>query len=200
MENKDFKKYFSFKPDWIEMSFQVNTESKYADKQSLTALFWNTYVYFEDKTIKYFSFNQTLPLNEIHELIFQFRQHFPLKNRVEGVNYFDDLVLNLVEKLQPNEKLKSNEQTSSTDIQKLKWNCPPSVLGWLITELANKGYIEYPLYNGEPNPTGLAKTCFGIFELDTTKENLIKEFNSNKNTLSDTKIAKFTIPVLKDLS
>ena len=193
MENKDFKKYISFKPDWIEMSFQVNTESKYADKQSLTALFWNTYVNFQDKTIKYFSVNQTLPLNEIHELIFQFRQHFPLKNRVEGVNYFDDLVLNLVEKLQPN-------KIGKTDIQKLKWNCSPSILGWLITELANKGYIEYPIHNGDPNPTGLAKMCFSIFELDTTKENLIKEFNSNKNTLSDTKRAKFTIPVLKDLS
>ncbi len=87
----------------------------------------------------------------------------------------------------------------SRGIEKLKWNCSPSLLGFIITELANKGFIQYPLWNGDINPTGLAKQCFNLFEIDTTEENLIKEFNPKKCTLSETKRAKFTFPEIKDV-
>lgn len=104
---------------------------------------------------------------------------------------------NLIEQIKQG---RNETATTTNNIKKLKWNCSPSILGYLITELANKGFIEYPLHNGEINPTGLAKICFDIFEIDSSKENLIKEFNSNKNSLSDTKRAKFfSLPELKDL-
>jgi hypothetical protein len=92
------------------------------------------------------------------------------------------------------------EGKSKLQFKKLKWNCKPAILGFLITELANKGFIEYPLHNGEINPTGLAKICFELFDCATTKDNLVKEFNQNgKNTLSEIKKIKFRIPELTDL-
>lgn len=86
-------------------------------------------------------------------------------------------------------------------INKLKWNCSPSILGHLITELAKKGYIEYPLYNGEPNYTGMGRVCFQIFDIDSKENNFIRECNPNLNSLSETKKHKFSsLPDLKDLT
>lgn len=91
------------------------------------------------------------------------------------------------------------QKVNEKQMEKMKWKCSPALVGFIITELANKGFIDFPLHNGEINPTGLAKICFELFNCDTTKENLIKEFNQNKNTLSETKRAKFLIPELKDI-
>ena len=84
--------------------------------------------------------------------------------------------------------------------KKIKWNGSPSLFGYLFFELADKGHFNFPLHNGEINPTGLAKQLYEMFEIGTTKENLIKEFNPNKNSLSLTKRQKFQIPELADLS
>lgn len=107
------------------------------------------------------------------------------------------IIVNLETAINYVEMLK-NENVNN-HLQKLIWNGSPSLLGYLITELANRGFIEYPLRGGEPNYAGLAKQCFEIFELDTTLENIKKEFNPNKNTLSPVKRSKFKIPELKDL-
>lgn len=80
------------------------------------------------------------------------------------------------------------------------WRGSPSQLGYLFLELVKAGFIEPPLYGGEYNYTGLAKFCFNNFKVNTTQENLIKEMNPLKNTLSDTKRSKFTIPDLTDLA
>ncbi len=92
------------------------------------------------------------------------------------------------------------ESSSPIKINKIKTNCNPSLFAWLFTELAKKGFIETPLRSGETNYTGLAKEIFNHFEINTTLENLIKEMNPNKNSLSDTKRAKFNIPEQSDLN
>lgn len=84
-------------------------------------------------------------------------------------------------------------------ITKLKTNASPSVFGFLITELVNKGFLEAPLRGGEINYTGLAKLCYSIFDTGSTLENIIKEINPKKASLSDVKRAKFSIPNITDL-
>lgn len=98
-------------------------------------------------------------------------------------------------------------QANSKPSDKIKWVGSPSQFGYILLELVKHGFIEPPLYNGEPNFTGLAKLCYNCFSIDTSQENLIKEMNQVKNTLSDTKRAKikisdadFTIPDLSDLA
>ncbi len=93
-----------------------------------------------------------------------------------------------------------NPELNRLDIRKLKWNCSPSILGHLITELAKKGYIEYPLFNGDPNYTGMGRLCSQIFEIEGKESNFIRECNPNLNSLSITKKSKFDcLPDLKDL-
>ena len=116
--------------------------------------------------------------------------------------YLDRFIQNKITQLLSIDKLEQDETTSENKQQhtKLKWKATPALFGYIFLELAKKGYIDFPLHNGEINPTGLAKICFEIFEIDTTRDNLIKEMNENKHTLSDTKREKFAIPELKDLS
>jgi len=97
--------------------------------------------------------------------------------------------------------------------EKIKWKGTPSQFGYLFSELVKHGFIEPPLYNGETNYTGLAKLCYEYFDIEsepgkkTTPGNLTKELKPDndktgerKNTLSDTKRAKFNIPYLSDLA
>jgi len=84
-------------------------------------------------------------------------------------------------------------------LKKIEWKGSPALFGYLFTELVKNGFIEPPLYNGEPSYSGLAKLCFQYFNVnETTLDNLKKEMNPNKNTLSETKRAKF--PNLSDLA
>lgn len=83
---------------------------------------------------------------------------------------------------------------------KIKWSGTPSQFGYLFLELVKNGFIEPPLYNGETNYKGLARLCYQNFDINTTPGNIEKEMNPNKNTLSDTKRAKFTIPNISDIA
>jgi hypothetical protein len=55
------------------------------------------------------------------------------------------------------------------------------------------------LHNGEASYAGLAKDCFNAFEIKTTLDNLIRDMNPDKCSLSETKRNKFNIPQLADL-
>ena len=71
-----------------------------------------------------------------------------------------------------------------------------------MTQLANQGYIEYPLHNGEINKTGLGKICWEHFDVECTETSFLKTFTDNK--LSETKRKKFEfseikIPLLADI-
>jgi hypothetical protein len=95
---RDFNKWLIGKPNWAEIAFLYNTKQKYQHKQDLVALFWNSYVYIEDKAKTYFTHFLELPIQVLNDIIFEFRQHFPLTGRIEGINYYDDLINQLVEK------------------------------------------------------------------------------------------------------
>ena len=86
--------------------------------------------------------------------------------------------------------------------EKLTWLGSPSQFGYIFSQLANLGFIKFPLTNGEISCSKFAKVCWGLFDLEvgTTLENLQKEMNPNKNTLSDTMRSKFSIPSLSEFS
>jgi len=85
------------------------------------------------------------------------------------------------------------------ELEKIKWNCSPAILGFLFGEFVKQNFIEPPLYNGEVNITGRAKLCWKYFEIQTeSEEYFIKQFRNS--ILSDTKRQKFNIPALKDLT
>jgi hypothetical protein len=85
---------------------------------------------------------------------------------------------------------------------KLKWKGAPSQFGYLFLELARQGFIELPSTNGEASYRKYSQTCFEMFEFEnkTTAQNLEKEMNPGKNTLSDTVRNRFIIPDFKDIS
>lgn len=96
---KDFKTWLMFKVAFSEIAFEYNTGEKYQHKQDLVAIFWNSYIYYQQKAEAYFKEFGVFPCEVINDLIFEFRQHFPKNGRVEGVNYFDDLLEQLRDKL-----------------------------------------------------------------------------------------------------
>ena len=94
---EEFK--LSISPDWDKISWDYNTGNKYQNKQDLIAVFYNSYIYYEPKIIKYYERNNFLPEVELNKLIIDFRIHFPKDDsRVKGVNYFDDLIILLIHK------------------------------------------------------------------------------------------------------
>ena len=95
---KDFNKWLSGKPNWKEISFQYNTKKAYQKKQDLVAVFWNSYIYFQQKFELYFEKFQAIPIDVFNNLIFEFRQNFPKTGRIKGINYYDDLIEQLIEK------------------------------------------------------------------------------------------------------
>jgi hypothetical protein len=98
IDKRDFKTWLSGEPGWKEIAYLYNTGQDYQDKQSLSAVFWNHYVYYQQKFEMYFQEFGIIPHDVFNDLIFKFRQLFPKTGRVEGVNYFDDLIEQLIEK------------------------------------------------------------------------------------------------------
>jgi hypothetical protein len=86
--------------------------------------------------------------------------------------------------------------------EKLRWSGTPSQFGYLLLELAKKGFIDLPTTGGEASYAKYAKVSSELFDFQTptTLENLKKEFNPNKNTLSETVRSKFSIPELTEIS
>jgi hypothetical protein len=97
-------------------------------------------------------------------------------------------------------ELKNEKAERGRPIKKIKWKGSPAIFGYFFIELVRKGFISPPLRNGEMNYAGYAKLLFAHFDIPTNSlDNIIKEINPGKNTLSDTKRAKFTIPELSEL-
>lgn len=91
----------------------------------------------------------------------------------------------------------TNDKTS---LKKLKWLGTPSQFGWVFLELADKGFIELPKTGGQDSHTKYANYCFGIFDIDTTPGNLIKEMNPKSNSLTFANRNEFTFPEISKLS
>lgn len=113
----DFSKWILGKPDWKEIAWRYNTGREYQHKQDLIAVFWNSYVYFQQKFEKYFEEFHAIPKDYFEKLIFEFRQSFPRNSRVSGVNYFDDLVEQLIERY---EKIIVDSLGHDSDIEQLE--------------------------------------------------------------------------------
>jgi hypothetical protein len=96
----EFSKRIINKPKWDDVSWAYNTKNDYQSKQDLTVVFWNPYIYLEQKIEGYYRDVQEFPISDVNDLIFEFRQHFPVGGRMEGVNYFDDLLEQLAQKYQ----------------------------------------------------------------------------------------------------
>ena len=62
-----------------------------------------------------------------------------------------------------------------------------------------KGFIASPITHGELSIKKLAKVCFEVFETKSTIQNIERELNPSKNSLSDTKRNFFKIPNVSDL-
>lgn len=103
------------KIDWREVAFKRNTGKAYQHKQDLVACFGNGYIYYEQKFEIYFKEFNIIPYDVFKDLIFDFRQSFPKHGRVEGVNYFDDLIEQLIEKYTPLLKTLPPQQNENID-------------------------------------------------------------------------------------
>lgn len=91
--------------------------------------------------------------------------------------------------------------------KKIKWLGNASHLGYIIYQLANKGFIEFPNYNGEINYTGLAERVLNAFEFkdkEPNKKYMSEQINpeSENNKISKITKGKLKIDItdLKDLS
>ncbi|WP_316795292.1 toll/interleukin-1 receptor domain-containing protein [Pedobacter agri] len=111
-----FATYLMGEPDWSEIQFLYNTGKQYQQKQDLTAVFWNSFIYIEQKFKPYFEKYRSIDYVTLEELIYKFRQKFGLKNRVKEVNYYDDLIEQMIGKY---EKLNAMDFKNMTRDEKL---------------------------------------------------------------------------------
>lgn len=101
------------------------------------------------------------------------------------------------------EEKKNPKNKSKIQLERIKWTGKPSQLGYLITKLIEKDFIELPTTHGNGSYSKLAKLFYQYFDVrnekdePTTEQNLIKEFNPEKNTLSETSRARIVIPEKK---
>jgi hypothetical protein len=90
--DKDFNKWLLGTTNWKEVLYLHNTGNMYQHKQDLTALFWNSYAYVEQKAKAYYNEFGVMPKDALQQLITEFRKCFAASGRIEGINYFDDLI------------------------------------------------------------------------------------------------------------
>ncbi len=192
MDRMDFNNWITGKPDWPEVKFQYNTGQAYQHKQDLEAVFWNSYIYFQPKIEKYYAEFDKLPVSFLNELIFDFRQHFPKSGRVEGINYYDDLIEQRIQKYStPSE---DNSKIPGFDFSKQKprpseviikvfnlLSCEEIIKGEqsdFIAMFSKNGVVEAPIewilkvQNGNRGNQGALLTFLKIMFGKLTSENI----------------------------
>ncbi|TBV27921.1 hypothetical protein DMZ43_02435 [Meridianimaribacter sp. CL38] len=85
------------------------------------------------------------------------------------------------------------------------WKANPNILAYLISELANKGYLDAPLRNGKINNTQLTKQLLNTFKFVDKKPtfNGLKQFviqNSEENEKLDYKLRGLGWEIPKNIS
>jgi len=99
-----------------------------------------------------------------------------------------------------NRKAELVTSASKKPLEKIRWLGKPSQLGYIFSQFVEKGFIELPTSRGDGSYAKLAKLCFDYFDVrnekgqSTTLGNLEREFNPNKNSLSNSIRGKFEIP------
>ncbi len=94
----DLRQSLYFGMNWPNVAWERNTGVGYQHKQDLVAVFANGFSYLRQKVEAIYSDTGTVDFDTLHDLIFDFKIHFPVSGRVEGVNYYDDLVLMLIDR------------------------------------------------------------------------------------------------------
>jgi hypothetical protein len=89
---KSFADWFLGETAWAEVAWQRNTGNGYQHKQDLAAVFLNAYRPLQQKIPSYFQKYKQIDREYLTYQIFRFREHFPLKGRIEDISYFDDLI------------------------------------------------------------------------------------------------------------
>ncbi len=92
------------------------------------------------------------------------------------------------------------EPVQQSEFKKIKWKGSVASLGFILSQFAEKGFIDWPLDNrGEPKYTPFARYMSKIFEYDGTLETFIQCLYLNSDRFSDENKNKFKIPFLKEL-
>jgi len=98
MAGRNFADWLDTPINWSEVVYQHNTGRGFTHKQDLVAVFANSYTIEIKSRIKdYITKFNGLPKTTLRKEIINFRRHFPKTGRVEGVNYYDDLIELLLE-------------------------------------------------------------------------------------------------------
>lgn len=84
------------------------------------------------------------------------------------------------------------------ELQKIKWLGTPSQFSHIFTELAKRGFIEIPPTRGQGSSRKFAKMLFQYFDIKTTEDNLISEFQK-ESSLTYANKSMFSIPDIKDI-
>lgn len=123
----DFKDWIIFeKPgmqggwNWNEVAREHKTGINYQDNQSLAAIFHNGFRYYEMKADAYFDVHHCKPFGYFNKLKFHFRKAFPKKGRIDGINYFDDLLDLWLEKHKSRNRPPSKEEIAIDKMIKQK--------------------------------------------------------------------------------
>jgi hypothetical protein len=64
-------------------------------------------------------------------------------------------------------KLTKQNDTDINNDQMITWKASPNVLGYLVSELASKGYLKTPIYQGKTNNSALTKQILNTFKFSS---------------------------------
>jgi len=139
MNSDSFIDWLYLKPDWNKIKAEYNSGKKYQNRQDFEAIFWNGYIFVEQRVEAYFKKYKVFPQEDINELIFEFKQSFPKHDRLKALNYFDDLLELLIE------KYKAKKKDSQADLKPINVEL---LEGWILPDFISKYIeIEKELYN-----------------------------------------------------
>jgi hypothetical protein len=193
-DRSNFDNWLLSETEWKEVAFQYNTGKNYQHNQDLTAVFWNSYTYIKQKADAFVQEFNRIPESNLKKLIFNFRQNFPESNRIDGINYFDDLILQLIEYFKDLLNNKSGDQPISINKQRLnqKWY---ALYYWI--KLNSTGSQPPTNLDGQyvkAEIMGIGKTMIEKAEKNiktfVTGQGFYKQFNVVKDILNNEKQLK----------
>jgi hypothetical protein len=109
-----FNTYLMGAVAWGDILWEYNMGKNYQHKQDLTAVFWNAFVYVEQKFEAYYQQYKIIDYDTLNDLIYKFRQKFTIGDRVAGVNYYDDLLLQMIDKFENFNQKNTTAMTMTT--------------------------------------------------------------------------------------
>lgn len=88
--------------------------------------------------------------------------------------------------------------------QKIRWLGSPAQFGFIMQELRNNGFIEYPMSNNVESNAKMAKVCMQYFEIrangNIANEGYLANQLGEENALSAFNRGQFKFPMRKDIS